>query len=63
MLNGFAAVALMDTLFIEEKQVIDGTGNVVASVFEVSTPEELQKLKIENEHTENVVLDFLDWKV
>lgn len=63
MLNGFAAVALMDTLFIEEKQVIDGTGNVVASVFEVSTPEELQKLKIENEHTENIVLDFLDWKV
>jgi len=53
----------MDTLFIEEKKVIDGTGNVVASVFEVSTPEELRSLNIENEQIENIVLDFLDWKV
>lgn len=63
MINGFAAVALMDTLFIEDKKVVDGIGNVVASVFTVSTPEELGNLKIENEETENIVLDFLDWKV
>lgn len=53
----------MDTLFIGEKQVTDGTGKVVAAVFEVSTPEELQMLKIENEQTENIVLGLLDWKV
>ena len=58
-----AAVALVDTLFIDERQVTDGTGKVVAAVFEVSTPEELQKLKIEDEQTENIVLGFLDWKV
>ncbi|CAL9248214.1 unnamed protein product [Arabidopsis halleri] len=58
----WSSIALMDTLFIEEKQVVDGTGNVVASVFEVSTPEELRNLKIENEQAENIVLDFLDWK-
>ena len=59
----FAAVALVDTLFIDERQVTDGTGKVVAAVFEVSTPEELQMLKIENEQTENIVLGLLDWKV
>ena len=50
-------------MFIDERQVTDGTGKVVAAVFEVSTPEELQKLKIEDEQTENIVLGFLDWKV
>ena len=59
----FSAVALVDTLFIGEKQVTDGTGKVVAAVFEVSTPEELQMLKVENEQTENIVLGLLDWKV
>ncbi|KAL1200846.1 hypothetical protein V5N11_022335 [Cardamine amara subsp. amara] len=58
----WSSVALMDTLFIEDKKVIDGKGNVVASVFAVSTPEELGNLKIENEETENIVLDLLDWK-
>lgn len=59
----FAAVALMDTLFIEENQVTDSMRNVVASVFTVSNPEELQNLTIENEVTDNIVLDLLDWKV
>ncbi|CAN7025824.1 unnamed protein product [Brassica rapa subsp. trilocularis] len=58
----WSSVALVDTLFIDEKQVTDGTGKVVAAVFEVSTPEELQMLKIENEQTENIVLGLLDWK-
>ncbi|KAF2553158.1 hypothetical protein F2Q68_00036559, partial [Brassica cretica] len=58
----WSSVALVDTLFIGEKQVTDGTGKVVAAVFEVSTPEELQMLKIENEQTENIVLGLLDWK-
>lgn len=53
----------MDSLFIGEKQVTDGTGKAVAAVFEVSTPEELKKLKIEDEETENIVLGLLDWKV
>lgn len=53
----------MDALFIDERQVTDGTGRVVAAVFEVSTPEELQMLKIENEQAENIVLGLLDWKV
>ncbi|CAA7051927.1 unnamed protein product [Microthlaspi erraticum] len=58
----WSSVALMDSLFIDEKKVTDGAGKVVAAVFEVSTPEELQRLKIENEQTENIVLDLLDWK-
>ncbi|VVB04375.1 unnamed protein product [Arabis nemorensis] len=58
----WSSISLMDTLFIDEKQVSDGAGKVVAAVFEVSTPAELQKLKIENEQAENVVLNFLDWK-
>ncbi|EFH53389.1 hypothetical protein ARALYDRAFT_322953 [Arabidopsis lyrata subsp. lyrata] len=60
--NEWSSIALMDTLFIEEDQVVDSMGNVVASVFEVSTPEELRNLKIENDQAENIVLDFLDWK-
>lgn len=53
----------MDSLFTDEKKVSDGAGKVVAGVFEVSTPEELQRLKIEDEQLENIVLDLLDWKV
>ncbi|WZZ74286.1 hypothetical protein YC2023_085656 [Brassica napus] len=60
--DDWSSVALVDTLFIDERQVTDGTGKVVAAVFEVSTPEELQMLKIENEQTENIVLGLLDWK-
>ncbi|CAH8388790.1 unnamed protein product [Eruca vesicaria subsp. sativa] len=60
--DDWSSVALVDALFIDEKQVTDGKGKVVAGVFEVSTPEELQRLKIKNEKTENIVLGFLDWK-
>ncbi|CAH2045021.1 unnamed protein product [Thlaspi arvense] len=60
--NEWSSIALMDTLFINERRVTDGAGKVVAAVFEVSTPEELQKLKIENEQSDIIVLDFLDWK-
>ncbi|KAF8087762.1 hypothetical protein N665_0568s0023 [Sinapis alba] len=60
--DDWSSVALVDALFIDEKQVTDGTGKAVAAVFEVSTPEELQKLKIENEQTDNIVLGLLDWK-
>ncbi|XP_018480441.1 uncharacterized protein LOC108851502 isoform X1 [Raphanus sativus] len=60
--DDWSSVALVDSLFIGEKQVTDGTGKAVAAVFEVSTPEELKKLKIEDEETENIVLGLLDWK-
>ncbi|KAG2261286.1 hypothetical protein Bca52824_068365 [Brassica carinata] len=60
--DDWSSIALVDALFIDEKQVTDGRGKVVAAVFEVSTPEELQKLKIEDEQTENIVLGLLDWK-
>ncbi|CAN8255452.1 unnamed protein product [Cochlearia groenlandica] len=58
----WSSVSLMDALYIDEIQVTDGAGNVFAPFFEVSTHEELGKLKIENQLSENIVLDFLDWK-
>ncbi|XP_010554031.1 PREDICTED: uncharacterized protein LOC104823933 [Tarenaya hassleriana] len=58
----WSSIALIDSLFIEEGQLLDRARKNVAVAFEVSTPEELQKLQLHNESTENIVLDFLDWK-
>lgn len=57
------AIALIDPLFIKEGEVFDSAERRVGTIFEVSTPQELQKLQPADEEAENVVIDLLDWQV
>lgn len=58
-----AAIAMINPLFIKEGEVLDSGSNRVATIFQVSTPEELQQLQPENARAENIVIDLLDWQV
>jgi hypothetical protein len=58
-----AAFSFINPLFIEEGEVLDGENKRVATIFEVSTPQELQQLQPENGHAENVIINLLDWQV
>jgi len=42
---------------------LDGQNKRVATIFDVSTPEELEELRPENEQAENIVVNLLDWQV
>ncbi|KAL5741061.1 hypothetical protein ACOSP7_029925 [Xanthoceras sorbifolium] len=61
--NDWSSMALIDPLFIKEGEVFDKVERRVATVFEVSTPQELQQLQPADEQAENIVIDFLDWQV
>lgn len=58
-----AAFSFINPLFIEEGEVLDGENERVATIFEVSTPQELQQLQPENGQAENVIINLLDWQV
>jgi len=58
-----AAFSFINPLFIEEGEVLDGENKRVATIFEVSTPQELQQLQPENGQAENVIINLLDWQV
>ena len=57
------AMALLDPLFIKEGEVFDRVERRVATIFEVSTPKELQQLQPADEQAENIVIDLLNWQV
>ncbi|RYQ85837.1 hypothetical protein Ahy_B10g105462 [Arachis hypogaea] len=57
------AVAVIFPLFVGEGEILDGQGKRVASVIDVSTPEELERLRPEDEQSENIVVNLLDWQV
>lgn len=59
----FTAIALISPLYAEEGEIFDGESKRVATIFEVSNPQELQRLQPANLHAENVVIDLLDWQV
>ncbi|XP_040972738.1 3-dehydroquinate synthase homolog isoform X2 [Gossypium hirsutum] len=61
--NEWSKIALIDPLFIKEREIFDNAGERVATIFQVSTPSELKKLHPEAHHVENVVIDLLDWQV
>ncbi|CAN0924370.1 3-dehydroquinate synthase [Linum grandiflorum] len=56
------AIALIRPLFIEDGEVLDGEKKV-ATIFEVSTPEELQQLNPESTKNDNVIVDLRDWQI
>lgn len=59
----FAAIALISPLYVEEGEILDSENRRVATIFEVSDPQELQQLQPANAQAENVVIDLLDWQV
>ncbi|KAG8384719.1 hypothetical protein BUALT_Bualt04G0147500 [Buddleja alternifolia] len=59
----FDAIALLYPLFIEEGGLFDGDHMKVATFFEISSPEQLEKLQPLDERVENVVVNLLDWQV
>lgn len=58
-----AAMALLCPLFIEEGGLFDGEHVKVATLFEVSSPAQLENLQLLNDQAENIVVDLLDWQV
>ena len=60
---GFTAIALICPLYVEEEGIFDSENRRVASIFEVSNPQELLQIKPEIGEAENVVIDLLDWQV
>ncbi|KAJ6421664.1 hypothetical protein OIU84_028944 [Salix udensis] len=59
----WSSIALIYPLFIEEGEVLDGENKRVATIFEVSTPQELQQIQPENGQAEDVVINLLDWQI
>ena len=57
------AIAVICPLFVDEGEILDGHNKRVASIFDVSTPEELEQLRPEDEQAENIVVNLLDWQV
>ncbi|XP_059449986.1 uncharacterized protein LOC132180980 isoform X3 [Corylus avellana] len=61
--NEWSSIALISPLYIEEGGIFDGENRRVATVFEVSNPQDLQQLQPANGQAENVVINLLDWQV
>ncbi|XP_004302345.1 PREDICTED: uncharacterized protein LOC101295727 [Fragaria vesca subsp. vesca] len=61
--DDWSSIALIDPLLMKEGGIFDSENTRVATVFEVSSPEELEQLQPENGVGENVVVDLLDWQV
>ncbi|XP_054803143.1 uncharacterized protein LOC129306527 isoform X2 [Prosopis cineraria] len=59
----WSSIAVICPLFIGEGEILDGQRNRVATVFDVSTPEELERLRPEDELAENIAVNLLDWQV
>lgn len=59
----WAAIALIHPLFIQEGAIFDGENRSVATILEVSNPQELERLQPDKGLGENVVVDLLDWQV
>lgn len=57
------AIAVICPLFIGEGEIFDGQSSRVATVFDVSTSEELERLSPADDQAENIVINLLDWQV
>ncbi|AES60076.2 putative 3-dehydroquinate synthase II [Medicago truncatula] len=61
--NDWSSIAVICPLFASEKEILDAQNKKVATIFDVSTPEELERLRPEDEQAENIVVNLLDWQV
>ncbi|KAI5341012.1 hypothetical protein L3X38_020286 [Prunus dulcis] len=59
----WSSIALIHPLFIQEGAIFDGENRSVATILEVSNPQELEQLQPDKGLGENVVVDLLDWQV
>ncbi|MED6206753.1 hypothetical protein PIB30_029728 [Stylosanthes scabra] len=59
----WSSIGVICPLFVGEGEILDGQGKRVASVFDVSNPEELESLRPDDEQSENIVVNLLDWQV
>ncbi|CAK8533552.1 unnamed protein product [Lathyrus sativus] len=61
--NDWSSIAVICPLFLGEGEILDAQNKRVATVFDVSTPEELEGIRPEDEQAENIVVNLLDWQV
>ncbi|ESW23206.1 hypothetical protein PHAVU_004G027100 [Phaseolus vulgaris] len=59
----WSEIAVICPLFVNEEEVLDEQNKRVATIFDVSNPEELEGLRPEDEHAESIVVNLLDWQV
>ncbi|XP_022132093.1 uncharacterized protein LOC111005050 isoform X2 [Momordica charantia] len=59
----WSSIAEICSLFIKEDGIFDEEGSLIATVFEVSNPQQLEQLQPENASTDNVVVDLQDWQI
>nr|KAJ0219245.1 hypothetical protein LSAT_V11C300141810 [Lactuca sativa] len=57
------AIALINPIFIEDKSLFDNKAKLVATISEISSPQELEQLQSAYEHADNIIVDLLDWQV
>lgn len=58
-----AAIAVIHPLFIKEDGVLDGEDRLIASVVEISNPQQLEQLQPARASADIVVVDLQDWQV
>ncbi|KAI3726088.1 hypothetical protein L1987_65885 [Smallanthus sonchifolius] len=59
----WSAIALIYPLFIEDIRVFDEEAKLIATFFEISSPQQLEQLQPLYEYADNVIVDLLDWQV
>lgn len=60
----YAAIALIEPLFIDGKELLDEQSRKFASFYDVSSPQELELLQPHADEAENVVVNFKnEWQV
>ncbi|GAU47553.1 hypothetical protein TSUD_284200, partial [Trifolium subterraneum] len=61
--NDWSSIAVISPLFASEKEILDAENKRVATIFDVSTPEELERIRPEDAQAPNIVVNLLDWQV
>ncbi|XP_034707343.1 3-dehydroquinate synthase homolog isoform X1 [Vitis riparia] len=59
----WSSIALIHPLFIKEGKLFDSEGRGVATVYDVTSPQQLQLLQPEDKQADNVIINLLDWQV
>ncbi|KAJ4973217.1 hypothetical protein NE237_006391 [Protea cynaroides] len=61
--SDWSSIALIDPLFLEDREILDCENRRVATFSEIASPQQLQELHPVDEKAENVVISLLDWQV
>ncbi|KAA0053750.1 3-dehydroquinate synthase-like protein [Cucumis melo var. makuwa] len=59
----WASIAVIHPLFIKEDGVLDGEDRLIASVVEISNPQQLEQLQPARASADIVVVDLQDWQI